>query len=107
MSLLLVLIGVIGQWLLGVGCAELLLRRSDADRAARSRFIGVEQVGLGIVLGVAATSGLSLLYSLLGGSLAREWSLTLAALGWIWISIRCPSGKTVSASASSDTACRK
>ena len=57
MSLLLVLTGLIGQWLLGVGCAELLLRRSSAAGGRRSRFISAEQVGLGLVLGVAATSG--------------------------------------------------
>lgn len=84
MSLLLVLIGMIGQWLLGLGCAELLLR-SHADRqGSRSRWVGAEQAGLGLVLGVAATAGLSFVYSLLGGRLGREWSLALTILGCVW-----------------------
>jgi hypothetical protein len=83
-SLLLVLIGVIGQWLLGIGCAELLLRPHAVRNGRRPRWVGAEQAGLGLVLGVAATAGLSFLYSLLGGGLGREWSLSLTTAGSVW-----------------------
>ncbi len=83
---LILLVGIVGQWLLGIALAVGLLgsrtlRRQQSAGGVIARH--AELIGLGIVLGIAATSYLQFLWSAAGGSFSRQLSLALSGLGLI------------------------
>lgn len=82
---LVLLIGLAGQWLLGVAVANLLLTsrgRCETDERGRPSF--VELAGLGCVLGIGLTAWGLFVWSLCGGTLGFGVSLSLTTLGSIW-----------------------
>lgn len=98
MSYLLILVScLLGQWLLGLAVVRLLFRGTD-DTSARPA--AVEQVGLGLVLGIGLNSWILFLWSWLGGSLEPFVSMALTGCGLVagiaifWITRRTPSQTT-------------
>ena len=80
------LVGIAGQWLLGIALAVALLGPRTLRRrsSAGGRIAGhAELIGLGIVLGISASSYLQFLWSAAGGSFSRQLSLALSGLGLI------------------------
>ena len=81
---LVLLIGLAGQWLLGVAVAYLLLTsgtKCETDGRGRPSF--VELAGLGSVLGIGLTAWGLFVWSLCGGALGFGVSLGLTTLGYI------------------------
>lgn len=79
------LLGLLGQWGLGLAVARLLLGcvREPAPAVPRRRGMpGAEAAGLALALGIAATSGVGFLWSLAGGRLGPvfSWGLTVGGL---------------------------
>ena len=83
---ILLMIGLVGQWGLGLTVAAVLLRFPLSATTSHRQDRGdryAEWGGLGLVLGIAVTSYLSFLWSLCGGQLGRPLSLTLTAIGLV------------------------
>lgn len=87
-GLILLCVGLLGQWLLGIAIAELCLRRIERGNPVEGASASpastpfAERAGLGIVLGIGATSGIQFLWSLCGGLLGRGFSLSITAIGF-------------------------
>ena len=85
----LLILGLTGQWLLGVAIADWLLGQdsvcvqSGPNGVRHFASSWTERVGLGFVLGIGTTAGILFLWSLCGGSLGREISLCITAVGFV------------------------
>ncbi len=83
-GLFLLVFGLLGQWLLGVAMAHLLLRsrcRAESDSTEEPPW--AELAGLGLVLGIGLTAWGLFVWSLCGGTLGRGASLTVTVLGLV------------------------
>lgn len=97
-DVLLIGLGLAGQWCLGIGLAIAIVGpRLLESSAGGARFLiaRAELIGLGFVLGIAANSYLQFAWSLAGGLLGRGCSLVFAAGGivfglTVWIIRRRP-----------------
>ena len=94
-GLFLLAFGLLGQWLLGVAAAHLLLRsRSRAVSGSTEETPWAELAGLGLVLGIGLTAWGLFVWSLCGGMLGRSASLTFTVLGFVcggpilWVRLR-------------------
>lgn len=86
---LLLVIGIVGQWLLGVTIAYLVLcsfqshRPSEAVNSNADRPTAAELAGLGLILGVGGTAGILFVWSLCGGQLDRGISFAVTIAGFL------------------------
>lgn len=84
-------VGLLGQWLLGVGVAGVVLSwrvggkpsTCDGSRRESAELPLAELAGLGCVLGIGLTAWLLFAWSVCGGPLGRGISLSLAAVGFV------------------------
>lgn len=86
-DLFILLGGLVGQWMLGVAVATALLGkrlwRPSEQPSRHERANRAELAGLGLVLGIAATSYGQFLWALAGGRLGRTTSLGFAIFGFL------------------------
>lgn len=88
-SLILLAIGLVGQWLLGFAISDWFVEPArDVERRSENDFIDdastfVERAGLGFVLGIGFTAGILMLWSLSGGPLGRGISLAITVAGYV------------------------
>jgi hypothetical protein len=76
------LLAIAGWWLGGIALLTLCIRRSDAHaEGSRHQLLTAETLGTGLLVGIVASTWLSFVWSLAGGSLDRPFSLGLAGLG--------------------------
>lgn len=85
-GLMLLAVGLVGQWLLGIAVADLILNgvsgRSRAS-AEDDKSSWTELAGLGFILGIGTTAGLLFLWSLRGGSLGTVPSVVITVAGFV------------------------
>ena len=87
MGLLLLLVGVLGQWLLGVVIASVILRGfpgrrwSEGGPSPLDKTTSTELAGLGLIIGIGATAGILFLWSLCGGPLGSGISIAITIIG--------------------------
>lgn len=88
-GLILLLIGVFGQWLLGIAIAYAILRGfrrhrpADGSQSQAQSPSTTELAGLGLILGIGGTAGILFLWSLCGGSLGRDVSVVVTIIGYV------------------------
>lgn len=88
-GLVLLLVGVLGQWLLGVVIASLMLRgfsgrrHAEADPSYSDQPTATELAGLGLIVGIGGTAGILFLWSLCGGSLGPGISIAITTVGLV------------------------
>ncbi len=94
-GLILLSVGLLGQWLLGVAVAQMLLRwrgrverlqdlgAVEPDRQLDEVTSWAELAGLGLVLGIGLTAWGLFLWSLCGGTLGRGVSVSFTVIGFV------------------------
>lgn len=88
-SLIMLLIGLAGQWLLGVAIAYPFLRgipgrnRLTSSNSNVEHCSAAELAGLGLILGIGGTAGILFLWSQCGGMLGRGTSFVITIVGYV------------------------
>lgn len=77
--LLIVVASLLGQWLLGLAVTRLVFRWADR----KASHCVIEQMGLGIVLGIGLNAWGLYVWSWLGGTLGPTTSMAFAGLGFV------------------------
>ncbi len=100
-QLLILSLGLVGQWSMGLAIACGLTGRFQvfrADEPANLRVTNVELAGLGFIFGIGGTAWFLFMWSLCGGQIGSAVSLVLAIAGLLcgsfcWWSLKSFSGK--------------
>ncbi len=83
MNLLILVAGLFGTWLLGVTLCLALKWICGVRSSAKTSLFSAETAGQGILLGIASSGLLQLIWSMCGGPLGRPFSLMIAAVGFV------------------------